>query len=123
MCKYLLITVAILQAWRSAPSHSSGLVFDRGLPLILSSTLTGPGFLLSHWCSGLGPAAGLYPGSSDGSPGINVKDMWAPPFAFPGVVLSVFAYHNQIKVVDAQDTCKPSVLPRRRLATTTSCLA
>lgn len=45
MCKYLLITVAVLQAWRSAPSHSSGLAFDRGLPLNLSSTLTGPGFL------------------------------------------------------------------------------
>lgn len=99
---------------------------DKGLPLNLSSALTGPGFLPAHWCSGLGPAAGLYPGSSTEAPGKDVKDVWAPTFAFPGVVLAVFAYHIQINVVDAQYTCKPLVFPgRRRLwqETTTNGLA
>lgn len=111
MCKYLLITVAILQAWRSARSHSSGSVFDRGLPLNLSSTLTAPGFLPSHWCPGLRSTAPLYPGSSTGAPGKNVKDIshcGLPHLLFLAKCLLCFAYHNQINVVDAQDTCKPS---------------
>lgn len=101
-------------------------LFDRGLPLNLSSALTGPGFLPAHWCSGLGPAAGLYPGSSTGAPGKDVKDVWAPTFAFPGVVLAVFAYHIQINGVDAQYTCKPLAFPGRMCLwqeTTMNCLA
>lgn len=38
MYKYSLITAVVLQAQRSVSSYPSGLVFDRGLPLNLSTT-------------------------------------------------------------------------------------
>lgn len=117
MYKYSLITAVVLQAWRSASSYSSGLVFDRGLPLNPSASqlFTALRFLPAFSAkprSGLGAAACLHRKRSTGAPGRKVKDRQAPTFAFCAVALAVFAYYSQINMTDAHVYVQTHGVPR-----------